>query len=106
MDSKVLKICSDECPVTSAVNLIGAKWTGLVIWQLLDGGRRYSELMQALPGISPKTLADRLQTLEERKIVQRHVWPTKPPRVEYTLTDRGHALSKVFTAIERWAFDE
>ncbi len=106
MESRVLKVAPDQCPVTSAVNLIGARWTGLVIWQLLGGGKRYSELMQALPGISPKTLADRLQTLEEGEIVHRRVWPTKPPRVEYTLTDRGQALGEVFTAIERWALDE
>ncbi|MEV6718029.1 helix-turn-helix domain-containing protein [Lentzea sp. NPDC051208] len=97
-----MRIRPEDCPITPAFNLIGAKWTGLIIWHLLKGSLRYSELQQALPGISPKTLAERLQTLENEKLLERNVIPAKPPRVEYTLTQRGHALSEVFAAIERW----
>ena len=98
-----MRMRPEDCPITPAFNLIGAKWTGLIIWHLLGGARRYSELQRLLPGISPKTLADRLQTLEDEKLVERRVTPVKPPRVEYELTERGRALSEVFAAIERWA---
>ncbi len=93
----------DICPVTRAMSLIGYKWAGLVVWQLMDGPRRHGELMKALPGISPKTLTDRLRELEGERVLTRTVYAEVPPRVEYELTDRGRSLLDVYEAMVRWA---
>jgi DNA-binding HxlR family transcriptional regulator len=93
----------DICPVTRAMSLIGYKWAGLVVWQLMDGPKRHGELLRALPGISPKTLTDRLRELEGERVLERRVFAEVPPRVEYELTDRGRSLYEVYEAIVRWA---
>lgn len=99
-------VTPEECVVTRTLAFVGSRWTPLVIWHLLDGTKRYGELRQALPGISPKTLADRLQALEERGLVTRTVHPEKPPRVEYALTPRGFALGKILDDVARWGEEQ
>jgi DNA-binding HxlR family transcriptional regulator len=91
------------CPVTDTFAFIGSKWTPLVLMQLFLGTKRYGELMQSLPGISPKTLAERLHTLEEQGLATRTVYPDKPPRVEYALTERGRELGQLLDGIADWA---
>lgn len=93
----------EECPVTRTLTFIGSKWTPLVVFHLNAGIRRYGELQRALPGISPKTLADRLRALEEQGLITRTVYPDKPPRVEYALTERGRRLGDILDAIGEWA---
>jgi len=93
----------DVCPVTQTLAFVGSKWTPLVIYQLHHGVKRYSELQRVMPGISPKTLAERLHALEEQGLVERTVHPDKPPRVEYALTPRGHELGQILDAIAKWA---
>lgn len=92
----------EECAVTHTLGLVGSKWTPLLIWHLHDGPKRYGELLRLLPGISPKTLADRLHVLEQERLLSRAVYPDKPPRVEYTLTDRGRSLGDILDAIGAW----
>jgi DNA-binding HxlR family transcriptional regulator len=96
-------VTPDVCPVTRTLAFVGSKWTPLVIVRLREGTRRYGELQQALPGISPKTLADRLQALEQEGLVTRTVHPDKPPRVEYALTARGRDLGDILASIAAWA---
>ena len=91
------------CPVTDTFAFIGSKWTPLVLVQLHFGPRRFGELYQSLPGISPKTLADRLQSMEEQGLLTRTVYPDRPPRVEYALTDRGVELGGLVRSIADWA---
>ncbi len=91
------------CPVTRVMSLIGYKWSGLVVWQLMDGPKRHGELLRALPGISPKTLTDRLRELEAERVLVRRVFAEVPPRVEYELTARGRSLHEIYQAIVRWA---
>lgn len=91
-----------ECAVERTLEVIGAKWTTLILRELLVGTRRFGELKSALSGISPKTLADRLRTLESQGIVTRKVYPEVPPRVEYTLTERGQSLGVIIEAMARW----
>ncbi len=93
----------DTCAVTQALAFIGSKWTPLVVVNLFLGPKRYGELQRALPGISPKTLADRLRALEEQRIVTRTVYPDTPPRVEYALTSRGRRLGEILNAVAEWA---
>ena len=72
--------------------MICGKWTILVIRDLAEGRTRFCELERSLEGISPRTLSLRLRALEEQGIVERHTFPEVPPRVEYSLTDKGRAL--------------
>ncbi|MFB9723050.1 winged helix-turn-helix transcriptional regulator [Planobispora longispora] len=92
--------------MTRTLTFVGSRWTPLVIWHLLDGAKRYGQLRQLLPGISPKTLADRLQALETQGLLTRTVYPEKPPRVEYALTVRGQALGEILNSVARWAEEE
>jgi DNA-binding HxlR family transcriptional regulator len=95
--------CVDEtCPVARAVSVLDGRWTMLVIRDLLGGTRRFGELRDSLPGISPKTLTDRLRALEEQGLVQRVMYPEIPPRVEYSLTERGQSLEPVIHALRDW----
>jgi len=80
------------CAVAACADLIGTKWTSLIIHDLSEGPRRFTELEHACPGISPRTLSERLHTLEEAGMVVRASYPESPPRVEYRLTSKGVAL--------------
>lgn len=99
----VPRLTPDVCPVTQTLSFVGSKWTPLVIFHLNSGSKRYGELQHALPGISPKTLAERLHMLEKQGLLTRTVHPDKPPRVEYALTDRGRTLGDILDSIADWA---
>ena len=83
------------CPVARTAQLIGNKWTPLIVRDLATGHRRFSELERSLHGISPKTLSERLKRLEEADVVERQCFAEVPPRVEYSLTEKGFALLPV-----------
>jgi DNA-binding HxlR family transcriptional regulator len=83
---------NDECPVCRTAEVVCGKWTLLVIRDLAEGRTRFCELERSLAGISPRTLSLRLRALEEEGIVARHTYPEVPPRVEYSLTEKGRAL--------------
>lgn len=87
------------CPVARTANLIGHRWTPLILRDLSDGSRRFGELQRSLVGISPKTLSERLKRLEESGVVARSSYPEVPPRVEYALTVKGHALLPIIEAM-------
>src|SRR6202142_3297795 len=82
----------DTCPVVHTTELIGGKWTLLLVRDLADGYSRFCELERSLAGISPRTLSLRLRALEEEGVVERQTFPEAPPRVEYVLTAKGRAL--------------
>ena len=86
-----------------AVELIGRRWAGAIIYVLLNGRARYAALREAIPDITDRMLSERLRELEEEDIVARHVTPEIPVRVEYELTPKGRALEKAITAIGQWA---
>ena len=99
----VMDDCAEEtCPVARAVRVLDGKWTMLVIRDLLAGTRRFSELQASLAGISPKTLTDRLRSLEEHGLVERASYAEIPPRVEYRLTPAGRTLEPVLAALADW----
>ena len=81
-----------SCAVAACADLIGTKWTSLIIHDLSEGARRFTELEHACPGISPRTLSERLHMLELSGMVVRSSYPESPPRVEYELTSKGLAL--------------
>src|SRR4051812_43774187 len=98
------------CPVARTAQLIGNKWTPLIVRDLATGHRRFSELQRSLLGISPKTLSERLKRLEEAQVVERQCFAEVPPRVEYSLTEKGFALIPVIDQMRefgsRWLPDD
>ena len=91
-----------NCPVERTVNVIGGKWTLLILRDLFDGTKRFGELRASLTGISPKTLTEKLRTLEQDGIIERKIYPEVPPRVEYSLTKRGQTLETIIEAMREW----
>src|SRR5712692_9242773 len=81
-----------SCAVAACAEIIGAKWTALLVQDQSEGPRRFSELEHSCAGISPRTLSERLRALEEEGILGRHSYAESPPRVEYDLTRKGLAL--------------
>jgi DNA-binding HxlR family transcriptional regulator len=82
----------DTCPIYATAELICGKWTIMIIRDLAEGRCRFCELERSLTGISPRTLSLRLRALEDEGILVRKTFPEVPPRVEYSLTEKGHAL--------------
>ena len=94
-----------SCSVAACAEIIGAKWTALLVHDLSEGSRRFSELEHSCPGISPRTLSERLRVLEAEGIVERHSYPESPPRVEYTLTDKGRGLLPIIHAMSQFGHE-
>lgn len=86
-----------------AVELIGSRWTGAIVRALLSGVTRFSEITQAVPGLSDRMLSERLKELETEGVVERRVLPETPVRIEYHLTEKGEALAGAVYAISEWA---
>ncbi len=94
------------CPVEHTLSVIGNRWAARVIWHLVDGRKRHGELLRMMPGISTKTLTDRLRELERDGFLTREHFPEIPPRVEYELTARGQSLATVFAAMALWGRED
>lgn len=88
-----------------AVELVGKRWTGAILYVLLESGRpmRFSEIGHAVPDLSDRLLSERMKELEAAGIVDRHVTNTSPIKVEYELTDRGRELDPALSELKRWA---
>ena len=93
------------CSVAGAAEIVGSKWTVLIIHDLSEGPRRFTELERSCAGISPRTLAERLRWLEAEEIVARQSYPESPPRVEYALTSKGRALLPVVHEMRRFGHE-
>jgi DNA-binding HxlR family transcriptional regulator len=91
------------CPVARALDIIGERWTMLILRDLmLDGPRRFQDFQRNLAGISPNTLSARLKTLEEAGVIERRFYDQHPPRAEYLLTTKGEALRPVLRTLRQW----
>jgi DNA-binding HxlR family transcriptional regulator len=90
------------CPVARSLDLLGDRWTLLIVRDLLRGRGRFQQLSETLPGIAPNILSDRLKGLEESGIVTRRFYSDHPPRAEYVLTDKGRQLDVVVGALATW----
>ena len=91
-----------SCPVAKTLELIGDRWTLLVVRDLLSGTRRFQDLEASLPGIAPNILSDRLRLMEEHGLVSRRLYSAHPPRAEYELTAKGKDLGVVVGALAAW----
>ena len=93
------------CPVAATLNLIGGKYKALILWNLSDGRRRFSELRKTIVDATPKMLTQQLRELEAQKLISREVFAVVPPKVEYSLTEMGRSLMPILTAMRDWGAD-
>lgn len=91
-----------ECSIEKALDVLQGRWTFLILRDLFEGTRRFGELKKSLNGISPKTLSERLKELEEKGVVTRTAYPTIPPTVEYSLTEKGKSLKSIIKEMKLW----
>jgi DNA-binding HxlR family transcriptional regulator len=91
-----------KCPAELTLDVIEGRWKVLILWQLFQGARRFSELFRAVDGITQKMLTQQLRELEKDGIVHRKVYPQIPPKVEYSLTSLGESLRPVVDAMCEW----
>jgi DNA-binding HxlR family transcriptional regulator len=96
---------STSCAVAACAEIIGAKWTAILVHDLSEGPRRFSQLEHSCAGISPRTLSERLRALEDEGIVDRRSYAESPPRVEYELTEKGVALLPIIDAMREFGRD-
>ena len=94
---------ANDCSITATIDVIGGKWKPVIIWILLGGKKRFGELHKNIPGIALKVLSRQLKELEQHGIVQREVFPEVPPRVEYSLTEKGESLSDILKMLSAWS---
>ena len=92
-----------ECPVEDWLAFLGHRWNALVLWHLQQGKKRHSELVAVLPGVSPKVLSERLQSLESRGLLARCPMPVFPREVAYSLTHLGATLLPILDQLEIWS---
>ena len=91
-----------HCPVAKSLDLVGERWTLLIVRDLLRGPARFQDLRAQLSGIPPKLLADRLRRMERQGLLTRALYSKRPPRASYALTDRGRGLGLVVGALAMW----
>jgi DNA-binding HxlR family transcriptional regulator len=91
-----------HCPVEAAVDVFGGKWKVLILWWLQQRTWRFAELRRQIPGVTEKMLTQQLRELEADGIVARRVYPTVPPKVEYSLTAYGRSLKRALRALCDW----
>lgn len=91
------------CPIRDVIERIGDKWSVLIVVRLQDGPARFSTLLRSTAGVSRRMLTRTLRLLERDGLVERTVFPTTPPSVEYALTDLGRGLADPLDAVSRWA---
>jgi DNA-binding HxlR family transcriptional regulator len=94
--------CAPGCPVEAALERIGGKWKGVVLYHLLDGPKRYNELKREVGSVTQRMLTKQLREMEDDGLVDRTVFPVVPPHVEYSLSERGKTLEPVLMALRDW----
>lgn len=92
-----------SCPAEAAVRVIGGRWKVPILWHLYSGPRRFCQLQRALGGLTPKMLIQNLRELESDGMIRREVYRQIPPKVEYSLTERGKTLRPIILAMCKWA---
>jgi DNA-binding HxlR family transcriptional regulator len=99
---KVKPHAGEFCPTAATIAAIGGRWKVVILWCLIGGKLRFSELLRKVPGISQKMLTEQLRELERHGLVTRTVYAEVPPRVEYAATPLGESLRPVITAMAEW----
>jgi DNA-binding HxlR family transcriptional regulator len=97
-----MKRSGTKCPAEATLKVIGGRWKLIILWHLFQGRRRFSELHRGIKAVSQKVLTQQLRELQRDGIVNREVFATVPPRVEYSLTAHGETLKPVLEAMCEW----
>lgn len=97
-----MKANATKCPAEFTLAMIGGRWKIPIIFHLLAGRRRFSELARALAGVTQKMLTQQLREMERNGLVSRKIYPQVPPKVEYSLTELGASLKPVVEAMCSW----
>jgi DNA-binding HxlR family transcriptional regulator len=93
------------CGVARALDVVGDRWTLLILRDLfLHKRRRFQDLQESLVGVAPNTLSARLKSLESKGVLARELYSEHPPRLEYVLTDKGRQLGPILKALREWGF--
>lgn len=99
----MMKGYGQQCPVARTLDVVGEKWTLLILRDLfLHGAQRFQHFQRSLKGIAPNTLSARLKSLENQDIVTSRLYCKHPPRPEYLLTEKGRTLGPVLQAMREW----
>ena len=94
------------CPIAKTLDVVGDRWTLLIVRDMLLGAAKFKDFLQHQPGMPARILSDRLKKLEAAGIIERQIYSEHPLRAEYHLTRRGEALQPVLLAIGEWGLDE
>ncbi|MDE7154019.1 MAG: helix-turn-helix transcriptional regulator [Muribaculaceae bacterium] len=98
--------CIEECPVRNVISRFTGKWSILILCVLSENpGTRFSSIERAIPDISPKVLSSTLRTLEQENLIRREMFAEIPPRVEYSLTEKGRSLMPILFNLISWALE-
>lgn len=92
-----------DCSLDLTMDLIGGKWKLRILWYLMSGTKRFSELKAYIPTVTQKVLTEQLRELEEAKIISRKVYAVVPPKVEYSMTQYGNSLIPMLKDLCKWA---
>jgi DNA-binding HxlR family transcriptional regulator len=91
-----------RCPVSATIGVIGGKWKPIILYLISHDINRFGEMIHMIEGISKKMLTDQLRELEKDGIIDRNVFDEIPPRVEYTITERGLTLRPIILSMREW----
>ncbi|PAB59872.1 winged helix-turn-helix transcriptional regulator [Anaeromicrobium sediminis] len=95
-----------KCCLENTLSIIGGKWKLVILWHLgVEGIHRYNELRRLMPGITHKMLSQKLKELESNGLVHREQYNEVPPRVEYSLTEKGYSVMPILEAMHKWGND-
>jgi DNA-binding HxlR family transcriptional regulator len=94
--------CHYACAVEAALDVIGNKWKGVILFHLMGGTKRFNELRRLIPSVTQRMLTLQLRELEEDKVIHRKVYPEVPPKVEYSLTTFGKKLTPLLILLREW----
>lgn len=94
--------CNQGCPVEAALEVIGGKWKGIILYHLLSDTMRFNEIRRLMPDVTQRMLTKQLRELEASNLISRKVYPVVPPKVEYSMTEYGRTLAPVIHALKAW----
>ncbi len=94
--------CNPGCPVEATLSVIDGKWKGVILYHLMSGTMRFNEIRRKVPRVTQRMLTNQLRELEADGLINRTIFPQVPPRVDYSLTDRGRSLELVILALKGW----
>lgn len=103
MDAQVDNNGKLKCSIEYTLRKIGGKWKTVILWHLgVDGSYRYNELRRLMPGVTHKVMSQQLKELEEDGFIDRKQYNTIPPKVEYSLTEKGKTLMPILEQMHKW----